>query len=391
MKKEYLKKLIKKSALAIFLLSSWLVYSQVTFTQTYNYTGVTQTFTVPANVSSITIQTWGGGGGGAGGTTTSARGGGGGGAYSRGTISVTSGTAVSITIGAGGSGASNPGIAGGTTSVSYTGTVRVSALGGSGAGNNGGAGGLATGTIPGGGTRFAGGTGGNRNQSGSGGGGGGSAGYTGAGGTGGNGNANNGAGGTGGAAGTGTPSGAVGGIGGTRGNNNAGAGIVPGSGGGGRGSNSSNVSRNGGNGASGRVIITYVINYVDLSVTHAVSPGVNTTAGQAVTFTVTIKNNNLTLGASDVVLTSLLPSGYTFISANQAAYNKNTGVWNIGNLAANATTTLTITALVKDTGIYNMTSSVASTSMPDDVPANNTVTTNMTVCKGGSLAPPVKL
>ena len=59
-------------------------------TNTYNYTGSAQTFTVPAGVSQITIKAWGAGGGGGGGNN-SAYGGGGGGAFAMDSVFVTEG------------------------------------------------------------------------------------------------------------------------------------------------------------------------------------------------------------------------------------------------------------------------------------------------------------
>lgn len=395
MKKDYpIRKIGQGFLMFVFFTSFMIVKSQTAASQTFNFTsnGNVQTFTVPFGVTSITIEVWGGGGGGAGAATTNGRAGGGGGAYSRTTLVTTSGTNYSLVVGQGGVGTSNPGGAGGNSSF-YTAPSTIHALaagGGGGNGNTGGAGGTvaaSTGT-----TRFAGGAGGTGITTGSGGGGGGSAGAGGAGGAGGNGSAGTGAAGTGGAAGAtaaGLNPGAVGGIGGTRSNANAASGNIPGSGGGGRSSNATNVTRNGGTGANGRVVVNYVINYIDLSVTK-VSSNSTPLAGDVITFTLNAKNNSLTLGASNVIVTDLLPTGYTFISANQSIYDASTGIWNIGSLAANTTTTLTISAMIKDTGIYNNTASVSSDTNPDNVPANDSATATVTVCKGGATAPQVK-
>ena len=127
--------------------------------------------------------------------------------------------------------------------------------------------------------------------------------------------------------------------------------------------------------------MNYVITSIDLSVAKSVS-NANPFASDVVTFTIVARNSNLTLAASNVVLTDVLPTGYTFISANQAGYNQSNGVWEIGNLPANSNATLTITAVVNPTGVYN--------TMPDNVPTNNTATATVTVCKGGATAPQVK-
>ncbi|MNT54452.1 hypothetical protein D3C72_1916170 [compost metagenome] len=126
-----------------------------------------------------------------------------------------------------------------------------------------------------------------------------------------------------------------------------------------------------------------------MSVSKAVS-NAGPLAGDIVTFTLTGRNNNATLAASDVVLTDLLPTGYTFISANVSAYNASTGEWNIGNLGAVTSTSMTITAMVNDSGVYNNTASIRSNTMPDNNLSNNTTTTIVTVCKGGSTAPQIK-
>lgn len=391
MKKNYPKRISHSFLIVIFFMSYMTVYSQVTTNQTFNFTsnGAVQNFTVPLGVTSVTVEVWGGGGGGGGGNVTTARGGGGGGAYARTPITVTSGSVYNLVVGQGGIGTSNPGGTGGTSNFYLGATVYAQALGGTG-GNGTAAGTAGVGTSGIGTVRFSGGAGGAGSTNGAGGGGGGSGGAGGVGGTGGAGAGGTGTGGTGGIAGitaTGFNSGAVGGTGGVRSTNNANTGNVPGAGGGGKGSNLATAS--GGAGGAGRVVVNYTINYVDLSVTKAVSAP-SPLAGDVITFTIIAKNNNTTLGASNVILTDLLPSGYTFISANQAGYNKSTGVWNIGSLVATGTTTLTISALVNDSGVYNNTASISSNTMPDDVSANNTATATVTVCKGGATAPQVK-
>ena len=115
-------------------------------------------WTVPANVYSITVECWGGGGGGSN-TTTAGRtgGGGGGGAYAKkNSIIVTPGSSFSYSVGGGGGGSS----VGGDTWFSSTSTVL--AKGGSGGTSNsstGGTGGSATSSV--GDVKYAGGKGGN--------------------------------------------------------------------------------------------------------------------------------------------------------------------------------------------------------------------------------------
>lgn len=69
--------------------------------QTYTTTG-SGTFTPPAGVTSIRVETWGAGGRGSTRTTNGVGSGGGGGGYSRGLINVTSGAVYHLTVGAGG-------------------------------------------------------------------------------------------------------------------------------------------------------------------------------------------------------------------------------------------------------------------------------------------------
>jgi gliding motility-associated-like protein len=130
----------------IFLLLFFNTVFRAQTTNVYTTPGAT-TFTVPACVTSITVQVWGGGGGGGGvasrvntGFNTdseacSAGGGGGGGGYVSRTYTVTPGDVYSLTIGAGGNGgvgnnassAAGNGSVGGTSSFSGPATVLVGA------------------------------------------------------------------------------------------------------------------------------------------------------------------------------------------------------------------------------------------------------------------------
>lgn len=218
-----------------------------TVSQTFNYTGSNQTFTVPDGVTEITVEAWGGGGSGGNiSSTTGARGGGGGGGYSRSTLTVSPQTNYTISIGVGSSSTS----AGGSSwfSLNTAGNALVLANGGNSAANSGTSG--ATGAAVGIGTiRYTGGNGGNGNTSGNSGGGGGGAGSTGAGG-----NAN------GGTAGTGTAvNGGNGGDG--RGTNGNGAGGSTYGGGGAGARRTSWGSSTGGNGANGQVIVSWTVPY----------------------------------------------------------------------------------------------------------------------------------
>lgn len=119
----------------------------------------------------------------------------------------------------------------------------------------------------------------------------------------------------------------------------------------------------------------------DLAVTKSVS---NKTpdVGSKVTFTVTVTNKGVS-NASGVTVTDKLPDGYdnatstiTVVPAG-SSYDKNTGVWTIGALAANATATLTVEATVKASGTYLNTATVTGNEKdPDDKNNTGEETTN---------------
>jgi uncharacterized repeat protein (TIGR01451 family) len=245
--------LLKRMVLALVLGSAlsvpmWSIAATVTFTSSGSWT-------VPAGVTTVTVEAWGGGGAGGGQNQNSdGGGGGGGGAYAKSTgVAVTPGSSIAITVGAGGVAASG-GTGGTGGDSSFINSSTVMAKGGAGGAPStgsppaGGAGGSAVDSV--GTTKFAGGNGGQGldNNAGQGGPGGSSAGTA--------------------AAGTAGPTpwstitasaapagGGIGGNGGTQ--NNNGSAPVSGNGGGGGGSGEGSP-RSGGNGAAGKVIITYV-------------------------------------------------------------------------------------------------------------------------------------
>ncbi|MBB5438121.1 gliding motility-associated-like protein/uncharacterized repeat protein (TIGR01451 family) [Pedobacter sp. AK017] len=101
-------------------------------------------------------------------------------------------------------------------------------------------------------------------------------------------------------------------------------------------------------------------------------------AGNNVIFTITAANAGPS-PATGVQVNDLLPSGYTFVSAtpSQGAYNPSTGIWTMGTLANAANATLTITATVKDAGVYANTATITSTEA-DPVMTNNSSTVTPT-------------
>ncbi len=94
----------------------------------------------------------------------------------------------------------------------------------------------------------------------------------------------------------------------------------------------------------------------DLAISKTASPPFPSIDGE-VTFTVTVTN----LGPSealDVVVTDNLPSGYDLVSTSVSTGSVSGGTWNIGNMAANTSATLTVVATVNPLGDYLNTASV---------------------------------
>ncbi|NUY82079.1 choice-of-anchor D domain-containing protein [Flavobacterium sp. MAH-1] len=238
---EKITQLDKKLIMMIFLaLTSLQGFSQ---SQQFDTNG---TFTVPAGVTSVTVQAWGAGGHGGNRTSSGRAGGGGGGAYASSVIAVTPGQSIPITVGQG-SGDDNPG-----GDSWFLNASTVMAKGGNSGPNNGstgGSGGSAISSV--GATKYAGGNGAGTTASNSGGGGSSAAstavGTNASGQTGGNAPGDGGDGGDGrGSGGNGTD------------------GDAPGGGGGGA-YKSGSSNRTGGDGGNGRVIVTYVIQ--DMNIT----------------------------------------------------------------------------------------------------------------------------
>lgn len=100
--------------------------------------------------------------------------------------------------------------------------------------------------------------------------------------------------------------------------------------------------------------------------------------GSNVVFTITASNLGV-VDATGVKVDDLLPTGYAFVSSTVTAgnYNAATGVWTIGNLANNATATLTVTATINASGNYTNTA-VVSGNETDPNLTNNTATVTPT-------------
>jgi hypothetical protein len=121
----------------------------------------------------------------------------------------------------------------------------------------------------------------------------------------------------------------------------------------------------------------------DLSIIKTAS-NMNPAFGSNITFTLTANNEGQN-DATNVIVSDILNSGYTFVSAtpSKGTFNNVTGQWSIGNLVYPETATLQIIATVKATGVYSNTATITNDN-PDPVTTNNTsivtpVPTNCTV------------
>ncbi|MCZ8198114.1 MAG: choice-of-anchor L domain-containing protein, partial [Flavobacterium sp.] len=113
------------------------------------------------------------------------------------------------------------------------------------------------------------------------------------------------------------------------------------------------------------------VNAADVSVTKTIS-NPTPVIGSNVVFTVTAANAGPD-NTVNAIVNDILPSGYTFVSANPSVgtYNNTTGVWNIGSLNIGDTPTLQITATVNATGANTNTATISAFD-PDPNLANNT-------------------
>jgi VWFA-related protein len=124
----------------------------------------------------------------------------------------------------------------------------------------------------------------------------------------------------------------------------------------------------GGGGGGSDVPIVPVPTDADLSLTKTVdnsTPDVDDT----VVFTLTISNSG-PAAATGVVLTDILPTGFTYVSdSSGGAYNPVTGLWSPGSIAAGVSLTLNITATVNASGNYVNLAEVTASNDPN--PNNN--------------------
>ncbi|AMM51273.1 hypothetical protein TH61_08945 [Rufibacter sp. DG15C] len=133
-------------------------------------------------------------------------------------------------------------------------------------------------------------------------------------------------------------------------------------------------SNSGNNSASNTITVAPV---ADVAVTSSVS---NTNPGQneIVTFTVKATNNGPN-SATNVVLANAIPAGMeiTGSSASLGSFDKNTGTWTVGSIAAGASQTLTVFAKAANTGTYTLQSTQSHTEY-DAQASNNTASSSFT-------------
>ncbi|MGB5462166.1 MAG: DUF11 domain-containing protein, partial [Aureibaculum sp.] len=113
----------------------------------------------------------------------------------------------------------------------------------------------------------------------------------------------------------------------------------------------------------------------DISITKVVDNAAPLVASNVI-FTLTVTNNGPS-DATGVVVTDLLPTGYTYVSDDGAgAYVSATGIWTVPVIVNGNTETLNITANVNATGIYdNIAEVTASDNLdPDSTPGNGVIT-----------------
>ena len=116
----------------------------------------------------------------------------------------------------------------------------------------------------------------------------------------------------------------------------------------------------------------------DLRLTKAVDNS-RPNVGDTITFTVTLTNAGPD-DATNVQVRDLLPAGLTFVSAApaQGTYTPASGLWDVGSLAAGATTTLAIRATVVSPGQRTNTATVLDADQFDPNTANNTASASET-------------
>ena len=111
----------------------------------------------------------------------------------------------------------------------------------------------------------------------------------------------------------------------------------------------------------------------DLEVTSlVVGNNITPIVGDNISFEIILKNNG-PIHATNVELTNVIPTGYSFVSATSTngVFNENTGLWIINKINLGETETLLILVRVNSTGVYENCSEVTKSDQIDAVLTNN--------------------
>lgn len=107
----------------------------------------------------------------------------------------------------------------------------------------------------------------------------------------------------------------------------------------------------------------------------------NPAEGATIIYTIRV-TNTMSITATGIEVTDILPAGVTFVSASSGSYNNISGIWNIGTIASNAQALLNITVTV-DLGnvgsTIRNTATITSLNEPDPNTANNSDWEDITV------------
>lgn len=121
------------------------------------------------------------------------------------------------------------------------------------------------------------------------------------------------------------------------------------------------------------------VQQADLAVSKTASD-LTPSVGSNITFTVVATNTGMD-SATGVLVTDLLPSGFTFVgySASTGVYDDSTGVWDIGGMVNGTSETLEIIVTVETTGVYLNTATITGNEYD---PSTGENTSSITIIPG---------
>ena len=106
----------------------------------------------------------------------------------------------------------------------------------------------------------------------------------------------------------------------------------------------------------------------DLSILKTIeNEGINT-----VSFKISVKNNNPYFESLNVIVTDVLPAGYSFVSytASVGSYDETTGIWEVGNLSPLQEETIVINVTINPVDQYVNTATVTSETLDKELGNN---------------------